>query len=689
VELRTRFKYLPQYLFFVRYPLLLGLAFMAFPLFAPWKAPTFLGNLFQLGWRDIALVTFYACLCAWSIEYTRRVIWVSTPLRVGLLLNGEVHEKWKNDDYCHLPPPTTVVTFGRAVLSLLLLIPLVWTLVRGTDDPKSDALWAVSCAIGAALVARWLGSRFALIPPVRVIPERILKYTPYGSLHTPGTVDRSRYLPGYRILHWRAFLFGVFAILIFIGTGLLSKPWAYEASVDPRNPLTWPIPALAYLIALYMVLVWVLGFVAFLFDRLRIPTIPLIVTVLVIWTIFRPFDHRYPVTERRSATLDSRAALTRYAAKNGGTLVLVAASGGGITASLWSAHVLQRLEKHIPDFHRKITLISAVSGGSVGTLYYVDGFADGAPPVMKEVVEASSDSSLSAAVWGFAFIDAYRTVLGRVLGIWDRGWALEQRWGTHLANSERTLGDWTDGVRAAWRPIALFNATVQETGERLILSPVTIEPRNASGRRDLAEMLPGRDLKAVTAARLSATFPYVSPHARPDVAPDFTGRSFRAVDGGYYDNSGIVSALDVVNDWLEKRGRAPTRIALIEIRASGRIDQGPLPDLKPDSLLRTAGAPIETLLRMRTTSQLARNQVELRLVQKVWKSDYDVELAHFTFRLSDDQPLSWHLTTSQIEQIQSHWPEEDDEPSAPPAVREAAADNRKAVQSLRAFLAPR
>ena len=101
-----------------------------------------------------------------------------------------------------------------------------------------------------------------------------------------------------------------------------------------------------------------------------------------------------------------------------------------------------------------------------------------------------------------------------------------------------------------------------------------------------------------------------------DVAPDFTGRVFRAVDGGYYDNSGIVSALDVVNEWLRRRGRAATKIALVEIRASGRIDQGPLSDLKRDTLARTyVSAPIETLLRMRATSQLARNQVELTLVQ--------------------------------------------------------------------------
>ncbi|HEX2445048.1 MAG TPA: patatin-like phospholipase family protein [Vicinamibacterales bacterium] len=683
---RTRLKYLPQYLFFVRYPLVLGLAFLAFPLIAPWKAPAILGNLFQLDWRGIAIVIFYACLCAWSIEYTRRVIWVSTPLRVGLLIDGDDHENWKTGAYTHPQLDTSVVTPGRATASLLLVLPLMWTLFGGADASRAGVVKAVAGGVAAAVAARLLGSAFALIPPPRIIPEWILSYTPYGTLYAPRSFDHSKYLAAYRVLHWRALLFGMFAIAIFLGTGFLAKPWSQTANVESWDPFTWSIPALAYLIALFMVLVWVLGFVAFMCDRLRIPTIPLIVTTLVVWTILRPFDHRYPVSEWRNARLDSRAALAARVAKDAGTLVIVAASGGGITASLWTTHVFQRLGQEIPGFHEQVTLISAVSGGAVGSLYYVDGFTDGSVPMMEEVVAASGESSLSAAVWGFAFLDVHRTYLGRLLGIWDRGWALEQRWGTHLADSNRTLGAWTDGIRAGWRPIALFNATVQETGERLILSPVTIEPRQASGRRDLAEMLPGRDLKLVTAARLSATFPYVSPHSRPDVAPDFTGRVFRAVDGGYYDNSGIVSALDVVNEWLRRRGRAATKIALVEIRASGMIDQGPLPDLKRDTLARTVSAPIETLLRMRATSQLARNQVELTLVQKVWKSDYDVDLGHFTFRLSDDQPLSWHLTAAQRKQIRNHWPETADEPAVPPVVREAAADNRRAVESLRAFL---
>ena len=111
----------------------------------------------------------------------------------------------------------------------------------------------------------------------------------------------------------------MFAIAIFLGTGFLAKPWSQTANVESWDPFPWAIPALAYLIALFMVLVWVLGFVACLCDRLRIPTIPLIVTTLVVWTILRPFDHRYPVSEWRYARLDSRAALAARVAKDAGT----------------------------------------------------------------------------------------------------------------------------------------------------------------------------------------------------------------------------------------------------------------------------------------------------------------------------------------------------------------------------------
>ena len=256
---RTRLKYLPQYLFFVRYPLILGLAFLAFPLIAPWKAPAILGNLFQLDWRGIAIVTFYACLCAWSIEYTRRVIWVSTPLRVGLLIDGEDHENWKTG--AHSPATRHERRHAWARDGEPAPRAAAHVDAGGADASRVDVVKAVAGGVAAAVAARLLGSAFALIPPPRIIPEWILSYPVCGTLYAPRSFDHSKYCPPTESCTG-ALLFGMFAIAIFLGTGFLAKPWSQTANVESWDPFPWAIPALAYLIALFMVLVWVLGFVA-------------------------------------------------------------------------------------------------------------------------------------------------------------------------------------------------------------------------------------------------------------------------------------------------------------------------------------------------------------------------------------------------------------------------------------------
>src|SRR5690606_7920727 len=116
--------------------------------------------------------------------------------------------------------------------------------------------------------------------------------------------------------------------------------------------------------------------------------------------------------------------------------------------------------------------------------------------------------------------------------------------------------------------------TVMETGERLMLtglnfpirSSLTNEPQAMGDVRDSAyqdtaglrapthreylQMEPEVGLPLWTAARLSATFPYVTPAARPELSisgkTDAVARrrSFHLIDGGYYDNYGVAAALD-------------------------------------------------------------------------------------------------------------------------------------------------
>jgi hypothetical protein len=247
--------------------------------------------------------------------------------------------------------------------------------------------------------------------------------------------------------------------------------------------------------------------------------------------------------------------------------------------------------------------------------------------------------------------------------------------------STATLGTWAARVSNGSMPIALMSATLEETGERWVLSPVRLTPRD--GRRNLGDIVGnGQDIDVVTAARLSATFPYVSPSAAP-VRP---GGGFHTADGGYYDNSGIVTLLDLLRYWQREtpvESRTVTRVALVEIRASGTIQQAV--DRKPESddLLLTALGPVLTLEHARGSSQLSRAAAEMELIAEAWKPQ-NLEFQHFLFRLSGQQPLSWHLTEDETRQILSHWPGWGKPDN--PRIKDAVSDNAAELDRLQRFL---
>ncbi|MBM3794020.1 MAG: hypothetical protein FJW31_08110 [Acidobacteria bacterium] len=183
--------------------------------------------------------------------------------------------------------------------------------------------------------------------------------------------------------------------------------------------------------------------------------------------------------------------------------MLVCASGGGITAALWTATVLSGLDQANPaHFRANLALFSAASGGSVGGLHFLT-----AEP--RDAVHRAGRSSLDAAAWGLVGPDLLRAAVpfaGAALGNVGRGWALERAWNVPQPQ-------WP-----AAPPAVVFNATSAETGEGLAL-----------GNVDLAPLLRGHaGVAPVVAARLSASFPYVTPAPRPASGP-----GTHVADGGY------------------------------------------------------------------------------------------------------------------------------------------------------------
>lgn len=472
--------------------------------------------------------------------------------------------------------------------------------------------------------------------------------------------------------------------LVTIAVYLLIGYWGYL-----RLGGTSPIPTLCYLLLLAILLCWTFSGVAFFLDRYRIPVLvlPLALLLAAASCSVGP-DYYYPVLENRRAEEGAPG----NQASSDGSIIVVAANGGGIQAAAWTARVLTGLEEKCRDtqgcgnrFGESIRLISAVSGGSAGTMYFVNEYEKGSLPQddkeLDQIVGRAEGSSLDQVAWGLLYPDLARTlnptpyVRGPLLG-WDRGRALEKAWSREETSWARREGikegllEWQDDAEHLRRPAVIFNTTVAETGERLPLATTELPPESPGGESYdelFKNIRPKPDIRVVTAARLSASFPYVSPAARADVPED---EQAHLVDGGYYDNYGVSSLVEWLDWKLEKQLQENRpedldidNVLIVEIRGAPAEDH---PDSKSDQgWFYQVVAPAAAVFNVRGTGQRIHNDAEIDLLREKWSQmdEQSVTITSAVFEYdAAGTPLSWHLTEDDRLNIEENWRDELDKP---------------------------
>jgi hypothetical protein len=274
----------------------------------------------------------------------------------------------------------------------------------------------------------------------------------------------------------------------------------------------------------------------------------------------------------------------------------------------------------------------------------------------------------------------------------DRGWAIEQSWLNRMGVDHR-LRDWIPAIRNHQMPIPVFNAVLVETGQRLVISPVLKRRQSNSSASDSASdaveffnLYPGDEsnLRATTAARLSAAFPYVSPISRGDgeEPPGGPSKNYHVADGGYGENEGLLTVLDWTNQ-LVKRYTDPAhrpfdRILVIRIQPF-TIQAHPAPAETGKSWSYNVLGPLETLENVRSALHAERNDFDLNLLASANTpsttndpNQIDIVWTKFMFQPGQNYitPFSWHLTTSQKAEIHDAWTElveKSDEPGQDPS----------------------
>lgn len=332
---------------------------------------------------------------------------------------------------------------------------------------------------------------------------------------------------------------------------------------------------------------------------------------------------------KQPARVEDAAKLGEY------PVFIVAAQGGGIYAAHNAARFLARMQDLCPTFRQHLFAISAVSGGSVGSATFAAALhAEKAPldpqasagracpkiaqflagvrvndidvagAVEQRAANILATDFLSPLTAGFLFSDFTQLFSPVAFSVLDRARFLEYT----LENAaDRALKgrkdiDQTNILKADFQshwapdnnmPALLLNTTDVGSGKRVVISPFDIDPahprdkdlcvlanlkREGTGAEQKVESS-SIHIPLSTAAFASARFPWVTPASTVTLKNDcITAHPMaRLVDGGYVENSGVETALDLIEKLYSVEGTSDVprfRIYLLSLVSGDFGDHG-------------------------------------------------------------------------------------------------------------------
>jgi len=638
---QTSFRLIAYHVVLLRVPLLAALILVLLPVLAfATPAKSLLRGLFDVTPLSLFTVTLSAMALAGAVSISTYIVLVDAPLRMKI---DSLYLDWVHN------PAWWLVIMGA------LSAPTVITALIFSTQQRKGALqnilsagMAAAGSLGVAVALQNLDLDKRITVPLWLVEKLGRTGLFDGYFRTVVQPIDHDPLPD----HMLAAVAFIVSFVVYVAVGIYGFRKIGKAHT---------VPALASALMMTMIITWMLSGAAFFFDQWRIPILLIIGIVGTLTAQSTRSDHLYTLRAGAKSPAPNPEDVIRTARN---CPIVVCANGGGIQASAWAAQVLEGLDRYIPAFRKQVRMISSVSGGSLGTAYYAYWVAN--PASANTPTDASTRSSLDEVAWGLAWPDLARGLVPWLFGSFiGRGRALEKAWclnsgSTDSSNMDLPLSAWNDKTSTGDLPAIILNATIAESGERLLLSTTSLSQNNSLGKaridsRELHTINEKQwDVGVVTAARLSASFPYVTPAARSDGE----GPQPHVVDGGYYDNYGMATLVEWLDQALTGAGSDVRRVMVIQIHGAPDESDAELVNkryAKSRGWFFQAFAPITTLISVRSAAQVAHNDIELQMLQEKWNS-HGVKIETVKFVYPDrDPPLSWHLTPKDIESIRNEW----------------------------------
>ncbi|RYG51682.1 MAG: hypothetical protein EOO01_08040 [Chitinophagaceae bacterium] len=267
-------------------------------------------------------------------------------------------------------------------------------------------------------------------------------------------------------------------------------------------------------------------------------------------------------------------------------LVFVNVSGGGLRSAAFVLNSLQQIDKTLDGRLMDNTfLISGASGGMLAATYYRELYrrkVNGGkinlydPQYVDDISGDLLNPIFSSMIARDIFSPAQKFSVGSEKYVKDRGYAFENK----LANNTRgflnfQLKDMAEDERNAKIPLVVFNSVVKRDGRKMMISTLPLsfmmKPRNlhqvvsaSPDAIDFANLFRHRnpmDLRALTALRMNATFPYVLPNVWLPTDPIID-----VMDAGLRDNHGIETSLRFIENFESWIKENTSGVLILQIR---------------------------------------------------------------------------------------------------------------------------
>ncbi len=361
----------------------------------------------------------------------------------------------------------------------------------------------------------------------------------------------------------------------------------------------------------------------------------------------------------RADSLNTVKILNRWAAKNKlpsgkkPKMVIVCASGGGMKLAMWTYYSLAYADSVTHGrLLRHTQLFTGASGGMLGAAFLRELYLEKQTGKIKKLLSEKYISEITTDIlnpvfYSFSMSDwFFRLQRFRYNGhayYKDRAYMFEQTLNRNLGPVfDKPLAAYRNDEESARIPMLIFTPTVINSGSRMIISPVGVSYLTRDPYSKLLKNIEFRynyrafgadSLRFLTAIRMNASFPYVSPVVALPGKPRIS-----LFDAGLNDNYGFLTAYAFVLEFRRWIMQHTDGVVLV------RIDENDYPFYGQkvnftDHLLR----PLGTLF---SDWQSIQENNYLSVIASL-KKILDGKFYFFSFRFGSVNKrvsLSWHLT---------------------------------------------